>query len=493
MRKQIQSKLTLTFVTLLIGCTAIPPTLESNTEQTPETRTSETTNSEIKDPEIQTPELESPNEVQSEQSSLDNRPPETSDSESKGAETKGEQQVSPSTKSEDMAVPDGLMQFRGNNTRSFFGTGPISDKEPQQIWQFETDKYVSKSGREWMGLGWTGQPAIAKEQDRWVVYAGSLDGYVYKLDLLTGELIHRSEKNLQIIKSSPALTDEFVVVGSWANAMHLLDRYSLEVIHQEEAVYTPSVSYDFDGSAAIEDGFAYFGGEDGYVRKISLTHPYERLWIYPSEAPQSEFRYKNRKEPYVGIESSVAIYQDHIIVGTGRGEVLILNKHSGKLIESFNSGDDTDATPVIDTKDGSIYIGVEKDNTENPGGMLKLNSEGQKQWYFEVGATGIYSSAVLHQDKVIFTADDSYLYAVYMETGKLAWKRKLDASSWSSPALVDGRVITADYAGVLYNFDANTGDLIWKKQLSDYVAATPAIWNGIIVIGTRDGLIQAFK
>jgi outer membrane protein assembly factor BamB len=394
----------------------------------------------------------------------------------------------------------GLHQFRGNNTHTFYGTGPLPEHEPKLLWRFKTgviERTGSEGERHWQGLGWTGQPAIAQEQvkneKRWVVYAASLDGFVYKLDLLTGELLLKSAQNFDIMKSSPTLTAQYVIVGSWANGMHILDRQTLKRVHTEEAIYTPSASFDFDGSAAIEDGYAWFGGEDGYVRKISLQPPFERLWVFPASAPQSNFLYKDVK-PYVGIESSVAVHGNTVVAAAGRGWVYFLDKNTGALQAEFETGDDTDSSPLIDPANGDVYIGVERDFSQQPGGLYKLNAQGIKQWFFPVEATGVYSSAAFYRDTVIFPADDGYLYAVAKSSGALVWKTKLPAySSWSSPVVIGDRVMVGDYGSFLSLFDAATGAKIWQKRLPGYIVGTPAVWGGVIVVGTRDGYINALQ
>lgn len=390
-------------------------------------------------------------------------------------------------------APRGLHQFRGNNTHTFYGTGPLPENEPEVLWRFRTGAIEQgKEKRLWQGLGWTGQPAIAEEEGRWVVYAASLDGFVYKLDLHTGELLLKSEQNFNIMKSSPALTERYLLIGSWDNAMHILDRKTLQRIHYEEAVYTPSASYDFDGSAAVEEEYAYFAGEDGYVRKISLQPPFERVWLFPETAPQSPFLYKEVK-PYVGIESSVAVHGDTVVVGSGRGRVYFLDKNNGGLLSEFETGDDTDSSPLVDPLTGDVYIGKQRDFTDQSGGLYKLGPDGREDWFFPVGATGVYSSAAFYGNTVLITADDGYLYSIYKKSGSEAWKAPMPANSWSSPVVIEDRVLTADYAGALALFDAATGRRLWQKRLPGYIVATPVVWGGIIVVGCRDGYIYALK
>lgn len=388
----------------------------------------------------------------------------------------------------------GVRQFRGNSTHTFYGTGEIPAAEPEIIWAFQTGQNFSRSlTTPWQGLGWTGQPAVSVEAEGVFVYIAALDGHLYKLDFETGVLVCKTEENVNIIKSSPAVTDDYVIFGSWDNAVYIFDRRTFRVLHREEAIYTPSASYDFDSSPVIDGQWLYIGGEDGYVRKISLVPPFRRAWIYPRSIPRSPFTYGQSKKPYVGIESTVAIAGDRLIVGTGRGEVLILNKHTGDSLAVFETGDDTDSTPVVDLADSSFYIGVEKDFQDAVGGLYKISLMGQQQWFFPVGRQGVFSTAAIDSVRVVITGDDGYLYALSKQDGQLLWKTRLLDGSWSSPILIKNRIVTADYAGYLYGIDAHNGAILWKKKLGNYIVASPVLWKSTILIGTRDGYILALR
>ncbi|MFQ5627853.1 MAG: PQQ-binding-like beta-propeller repeat protein, partial [bacterium] len=199
------------------------------------------------------------------------------------------------------------------------------------------------------------------------------------------------------------------------------------------------------------------------------------------------------KKPYVGIESTVAIAGEKLVVGSGSGKVFILNKYTGRLISEFDTGDDTDGSPVIDLADSSFYIGVEKDFSENPGGLHKISLAGEPLWFYETGRKGIFSTAAIDSKRVIITGDDGFLYSLDKQSGELQWKTRLLDGSWSSPILINGRILTADYAGYLYGVDANNGKILWKKKMANYIVASPVLWEGIIIVGARDGFVYALK
>src|SRR5690606_11446186 len=54
---------------------------------------------------------------------------------------------------------EGLLTFRGNPTRTYYGRGPVPE-DPQILWAFpgEGGLCAISSGQQWCGTGWTGQP-----------------------------------------------------------------------------------------------------------------------------------------------------------------------------------------------------------------------------------------------------------------------------------------------------------------------------------------------
>jgi hypothetical protein len=81
--------------------------------------------------------------------------------------------------------------FRGNPTRTYYGTGPVADR-PEPAWRYPDTPMCrpSSSGGEtkvWCGLGWTGQPAVWRRRDGVTeVIFGAYDGAVHFVDAETG-------------------------------------------------------------------------------------------------------------------------------------------------------------------------------------------------------------------------------------------------------------------------------------------------------------------
>src|SRR5207302_483317 len=63
------------------------------------------------------------------------------------------------------AKTSGMLTFRGNPTRSYYGQGPVP-ANPKILYRFPTNKNMCKSSMDlgktkvWCGMGWTGQPLV---------------------------------------------------------------------------------------------------------------------------------------------------------------------------------------------------------------------------------------------------------------------------------------------------------------------------------------------
>jgi hypothetical protein len=80
---------------------------------------------------------------------------------------------------------NGLLTFRGNPTRTFYGTGRAVRSNPTELWAFPEDGPMCgttsvKVGevQTWCGNGWTGQPAVIERDGRTWIITGGYDHHI---------------------------------------------------------------------------------------------------------------------------------------------------------------------------------------------------------------------------------------------------------------------------------------------------------------------------
>ncbi|MGE5831193.1 MAG: hypothetical protein ACM30G_22935, partial [Micromonosporaceae bacterium] len=107
---------------------------------------------------------------------------------------------------------NGLITFRGNPTRTFYGTGPAVRSNPVQLWAFPKNGNMcgpssTKPGeiKIWCGNGWTGQPGVIERDGRTWVITGGYDHHIHFVDAATGERILPDFVTGDLVKGSLSL------------------------------------------------------------------------------------------------------------------------------------------------------------------------------------------------------------------------------------------------------------------------------------------------
>ena len=115
--------------------------------------------------------------------------------------------------------------------------------------------------------------------------------------------------------------------------------------------------------------------------------------------------------------SSPALFEDRMIVGSGNGRVCAFSTKDGSLLWNFQTG-----KAIADT-------------------MLYVR-----------GKSDVNSSPVISGDTVYVGASDGYFYALSLATGKKLWSYYLGVPIASSPAISGNAIFVAGYDGNVYAF-----------------------------------------
>lgn len=204
-------------------------------------------------------------------------------------------------------------------------------KTGEQVWRFKTEGLVRAS------------PAV----DGGTVYIGDMEGWLYAVDQQSGTQIWRygsvgSTLNTEdfgydreALKSSPALTDDLVVVGGRDGFLYAIERTT----GHERWRFNHDISWVVS-SPALDAQSAYVGSSDGrFVHAVDLETGDER-WRTTVES---------------NIWSSVALAEGIAYVGDMSGRLYALNTENGHILWQFLANANIKATPVVDG--GTVYIG----------------------------------------------------------------------------------------------------------------------------------------
>ncbi|MFP3905543.1 MAG: PQQ-binding-like beta-propeller repeat protein [Acidimicrobiales bacterium] len=422
---------------------------------------------------------------------------------------------------------DGLLTFRGNPTRTWYGRGPVPT-DPVRIWRYPDRPMCSSSmlegeERDWCGTGWTGQPSVFERDGRtWVVF-GAYDRKLHFLDADTGEEIIPSFEAGDLFKGSDTVDPDgypIVYTGSLDDHLYAVafDRDEPTVLWSYDAYedVDPVWNDDWDAAPLVVDDHLFQGGENShwYIWKLNRGYDNEGLVTVDPElvfvAPGFDDRLlDDLGHDNISIESSPAISGDTIYFANSGG--LVQGWDIGGLDEGrdpervfrFWTGDDTDATIVIDDE-GYLYVAVEVDRpterSADVGQILKLDPRRPDDpvvWSVDdPERSGVWATPAIHRDILIVPTDAGWVHGIDRDTGEVRWRFFLRGPTWQSPVVVDDVLIQGDCrGGVLRGFDVSDTTVapaqIWGVTLGGCVESTPTVWQGQIFVGTRDGFFHA--
>lgn len=429
----------------------------------------------------------------------------------------------------------GMTMFRGNPTRTFYGTGPVPFS-PSEAWRYPGTAMCSSSssGGEstvWCGMGWTGQPVVYEREDGVTeLIFGAYDRAVHFVDAETGRDLRPPFVTGDIIKGSVTLDPDgypLLYFGSRDNKLRImaLDRDEPEVLWSLDAGVVNGIwNNDWDGNPVIVDDIMYEGGENSWFFAYQLNREMGAdglVRVDPTQLvamPGYDDELIARSGRNVSIESSVAVFEQRVYFTNSGGRVVgldVSNIRSGAapIVFDYYAGGDIDATPVVDSE-GHLYVSIEyepgemgpgeRERSQEVGQLVKLDPYAvgdPRIWGLDLttgtGDSGLWSTPALHDGVLYVNTHQGDLIAVDAGTGEIVWSDPVGFHSWSSPAVVDDTLIVATCLGELRGYslaDPRSPVEQWTVQASpSCLEATPVIWDGSIYIGSRDGYMRAFR
>lgn len=444
---------------------------------------------------------------------------------------------------------DGLTMFRGNPTRTFFGTGPVATTAPERMWRYP-DRAMSGASpvgnqpKTWSGTGWTGQPLVYERQDGITeLIFGAYDKHIHFLNAETAERLRPSFDMGDIIKGTVTLDPDgypLLYAGSRDPRFRIvaLDGDEVREVWSLHAKAVEGMwNDDWDSNPVVIDDMLYVGGENSWWFAIKLNRAYDAEGkvtvdpeiVYQMPAWTDElFDLLGRQH---SVENSTAVFEDKAYFATSGGRVVgvdISDVENGnaEVFFDFWMGDDIDSTITIDAE-GYLYVIAHADHekTNNTaarrvrevGQLVKLDTSvpvgdpltslSPIVWQVEIPAargqdTGVWATPALHPSGLLFVPTDSgNLLAVDTTSGIVVWEDDVGVNAWSSPAIVDNALIIAvdcftQTPGLrAYDLTDPLNPIeMWQQPIgtSGCIESTPAVWDGNIFVGSRDGFMYAF-
>ncbi|MEO0676018.1 MAG: PQQ-binding-like beta-propeller repeat protein [Pseudomonadota bacterium] len=430
------------------------------------------------------------------------------------------------------ARAEGLLGFRGNPTRSYYGTGPLPPRAPKVLWRvgpFCGPSADENGVRDWCGSGWTGQPVIWDRGEATEVILGAYDHRVHFLDAATGRAVRAPFRTGDIIKGSVALDPTgapILYTGSRDNylrALRLDETRAVELWRLSAVTGDGIWNNDWDASPLILGDILFTGSENSWFYTVKLNRGHDAAGR-PTVAPEVINRIPGfTPELFARIgDRMVSIENSAMAIG---GEVYFAN--SGGLVQGYSmaallagatraealtfsyfAGDDIDAS-LIGTVDGRIIVAMEDERRTSRdkarSGDLFMLDPGRPEdplvWALDIsgrvgGKGGLWATPALSGDYLYVPTHVGGLLTVELATGRVTSELPLPWHGWSSPVAVGGMLLVATCEGDLIAYDLDnpahpTERWRFRPPGAGCWESTPAIWEGVIYVGNRNGYIYA--
>ena len=264
----------------------------------------------------------------------------------------------------------------------------------------------------------------------------------------------KSEYNL----NSPSVSDNRIYVGSnVVDASPSDDSYLYCLNLEGKIIWTVNTTGNLDSSPAIIDEWVYIGSDNGNV--------------YCIDADNGELIWQKRLPAKV---SSPVVNNSKLIIECLDGNVYCLDKNLGEILWKTQLSIDVLSTPIV--VDNHIFV---------RNYCLDLFT-GDIIWSSDVGIV-LLSSPTFFEDKVYIGSRDEKMYCLNANTGEKLWRFYTGSMTYeTAPSVAYGNVYVGNAFGFIYCVNATSGERVWSTKESARAVASPVICDEKLYIGSVD-------
>ncbi len=316
-------------------------------------------------------------------------------------------------------------------------------------------KKTGKYSRIWT-VGKGGSIVFHNSHGRYV-YFGAMDGYVYKVDCVTGEEIWRFKTGGNNFGKPSDVYKGKVYFGSYDQSIYCVDFETGKEIWRFKTNGRMATNH-----VVINEGKLFMGNQEGV------------LYCLDPETGKEIWRFKTGEE----ICSTAGYYEGRIFIGSFDCNMYCLDAGTGKEIWRFRTGGEiqVDLPPIV--YNGRLHFS----SFDNYLYAVDI-STGKEVWRFRTGKYGNSSSPFLHENVFYQGSREGYFYALTTE-GKEIWRFRT-GSVTVGVGIHNNRIYITSEDGNLYCLDMD-GKEIWRFTASGPMFDFPSFYKNRIYVGGYD-------
>jgi outer membrane protein assembly factor BamB len=157
-----------------------------------------------------------------------------------------------------------------------------------------------------------------------------------------------------------------------------------------------------------------------------------------------------------------------------------------KLLWTFEAGDSIESSAAI--SEGVVYVGSQSSD------LIAVNlADGKLLWKYKVKDGIGESSPAVHSGIVVVGDLSGTVHAVNAKDGKALWTFPANGEVKASPVIVEDKVIIGSYDGTLYCLSLKDGKSLWEFHTNGPVHATASVAAGLAYISGCDGVLRGIR
>ena len=301
-----------------------------------------------------------------------------------------------------------------------------------------------------------------------LVFIGSADANVYAIDLKTGKQVW-SYKTADAVEATACVVDGSVYIGSADYSLYALD------------AKTGRLKWKYETEGKILGSANWFRSDDANELRIIVGSYDSKLHCLNPKDGKAIWSYET--DSYVN--STPAVYNGKIIFGGCDGMIHVVSAKDGAEIRRIDAGAYIAGAAAV--SQSNAYIG----NYENV--FMKADIEsGKILWKYTGSDAPYFSSPAVVNGKVVFGGRDNRIHCLDTDSGNEIWTFKTLGRVDSSPAICGDKVIVGCEDGRLYMVSLSDGSKVWSFEIGQAINSSPAVVGNMVVIGCDDGYVYAF-
>ena len=239
------------------------------------------------------------------------------------------------------------------------------------------------------------------------------------------------------------------------------------------------------GNGATGNGAEATQNETGETAWASFRNGNQLRGIATSPLPEKlELLWKVPVDDVV--TATAAIVGDHVFAATYGGELICLERKTGKRVWTYFSEEKKKPTSFIPGFQASPTVTSELVLIGDEYGVFHAveRATGKLRWKYETQAEIICSAAIVKY-LIIFGSYDSTLYCLGFD-GKELWKRETGDRINGSPAIAGNITFVTGCDQHLRAINIDSGEEEFDLELGHFMIASPAVDKYMLYVGTHE-------